>query len=104
MLALLRKFFGGTSVNYKELVNNGAIIADVRTAGEYRAGHIPGSKNFPLDNIRTQVTVLKKLNKPVITVCRSGARSGMAKSILRSAGLEVYNGGSWSSLKNKITS
>ena len=84
---------GGTTVNYKEMVSNGAIIVDVRTSAEFKAGHIPGSKNFPLDNIRTKVAELKKLNKPVITVCRSGARSGKAKGILNSAGIEVYNGG-----------
>ncbi|HNR17843.1 MAG TPA: rhodanese-like domain-containing protein [Chitinophagaceae bacterium] len=104
MLGFLKKIFGGTSVNYKELVSNGAIIVDVRSPGEYKAGHIPGSKNFPLDNIRSKVAELKKINKPVITVCRSGARSGMAKSILQSAGIEVYNGGPWTSLKNKIAS
>ncbi len=102
MLALLKKLFGGASVNYKELVSNGAIIVDVRTASEYKAGHIPGSKNFPLDNIRTKVAELKKINKPVITVCRSGARSGMAKGILKSSGIEVYNGGPWTSLKSKL--
>ena len=102
MLTLLKKLFGGTSVNYKELVNNGAIIADVRTASEYKAGHIPGSKNFPLDSIQTKIAELKKLNKPVITVCRSGNRSGMAKGILKSAGIEVYNGGPWTSLKSKL--
>ncbi|MBK8140976.1 MAG: rhodanese-like domain-containing protein [Chitinophagaceae bacterium] len=84
------------------MVSNGAIIVDVRTSAEFKAGHIPGSKNFPLDNIRTKVADLKKLNKPVITVCRSGARSGMAKGILKSAGIEVYNGGAWTSLKSKI--
>ena len=102
MLALLKKLFGGASANYKELVSNGAIIVDVRTASEYKAGHIPGSKNFPLDNIRTKVAELKKINKPVITVCRSGARSGMAKGILKSSGIEVYNGGPWTSLKSKL--
>ena len=102
MLALLKKLFGGASVNYKELVSNGAIIVDVRSAGEYKAGHIPGSKNFPVESIRSKVAELKKFNKPVITVCRSGARSGMAKGILKSAGIEVYNGGPWTSLKNKI--
>lgn len=102
MLGFLKKLFGGTTVNYKELVTNGAIIVDVRTTGEFKAGHIPGSKNFPLDNIRTKVAELKKLNKPVITVCRSGARSGVAKGILKSAGIEVFNGGAWTSLKSKI--
>jgi len=102
MLAFLKKIFSGKSVNFKELISNGAIIVDVRSAGEFKAGHIPGSKNFPLDNIRTKVAELKKLNKPVITVCRSGARSGMAKGILQSSGIEVYNGGPWTGLKNKL--
>lgn len=102
MLAFLKKIFSGHTVNYKELVSNGAIIADVRTASENKAGHITGSKNYPLDSIRSKVAELKKLNKPVITVCRSGARSGMAKGILKSAGIEVYNGGPWTSLKSKL--
>jgi rhodanese-related sulfurtransferase len=102
MLALLKKLFGGTSVNYKELVSNGAIIVDVRSISEYKGGHIPGSKNFPLDTIRTKVDGLKKLNKPVITVCHSGGRSSMAKSILKSAGIEVYNGGPWTRLIIKL--
>lgn len=102
MLALLKKLFGRAPVNYKELVSNGALIVDVRTAGEYQAGHIPGAKNIPVDSIRTKVAELKKLKKPVITVCRSGARSGMAKGILQAAGIEVYNGGPWTSLKNKL--
>ena len=102
MLGFLKKLFNGASVNYKELVNSGAIIVDVRSASEYKAGHIPGSKNFPLDTIRTKVAELKKNNKPVITVCRSGARSGMAKGILQSSGIEVYNGGPWASLKSKL--
>ena len=102
MLSLLKKIFGGTSVNYKELVNQGAVIVDVRTKSEYNTGHIQGSKNMPLDSIRTKINELKKLNKPLITVCRSGARSGMAKGILKSAGLEVYNGGPWNNLRNKL--
>lgn len=102
MLTFLKKLFGGNPVNYKELISNGAIIADVRSASEYNEGHIPGSKNLPLDSIRKKVAELKKRNKPVITVCRSGARSGMAKNILKSAGIEVYNGGPWTSLKTKL--
>lgn len=104
MITFLKKLFGGTTANFKELVNKGAVIVDVRSTGEYSAGHIPGSINYPLETIRSKVTGFKKLNKPVITVCRSGARSGQAMGILKSAGLEVYNGGPWTSLKNKIAS
>ena len=75
MLGFFKKLFGGTPVNYKELLSNGAIIVDVRSAGEYKSGHIPGSRNLPLDGIRGKIQDLKKTNKPVITVCRSGARS-----------------------------
>ena len=47
MLGFLKKLFGGASVNFKELVSNGAIIVDVRSASEYKAGHIPCSKISP---------------------------------------------------------
>lgn len=102
MIGFLKKLFIGSSVNFRELVNNGAVIIDVRSPGEYKAGHVQGSKNYPLDNIRSKIAELKKMSKPVITVCRSGSRSGIAKGILKSAGIEVYNGGAWTSLKNKI--
>lgn len=85
-----------------KLVEQGAVIVDVRTKGEFKEGHINGSRNIPLDTIRNEVQSLKKLNKPVITVCRSGNRSRMAKSILVSAGIEVYNGGAWTSLNKQI--
>lgn len=102
MLSFLQKLFGGTPVNYKELIQNGAVIVDVRTPGEFKSGHINGSKNYPLDSIRGKVNDLKKLNKPVITVCLSGGRSSMAKNILKTAGIEAYNGGPWTSLRGKI--
>ncbi|MGZ5219826.1 MAG: rhodanese-like domain-containing protein [Chitinophagaceae bacterium] len=102
MIGFFKKIFGGSQVNFRELVSNGAVIIDVRSTGEYKAGHVRDSKNYPLDNIRSKVAELKKMGKPVITVCRSGTRSGVAKGILKSAGVEVYNGGAWTSLKNKI--
>ncbi len=102
MVGLLKRIFGGTRVNYRELVNTGALIIDVRSVSEYKTGHISGSKNYPLDSLQGKLKELKKLNKPVITVCRSGARSGMAKGMLQKAGIEAYNGGPWTSLNNKI--
>lgn len=102
MLDFLKKILGSASTDYNELVTRGAIILDVRSAAEYREGHIPGSKNYPLDTISNKVNELKKLNKPVITVCRSGARSSIAKDILHTAGIEVYNGGAWTTFQGKI--
>lgn len=103
MLELIKKIMGVKTVNYAQLVREGAIILDVRTSGEYAAGHIKGSVNIPVDKLSHSVAKLKAKNKPVITCCASGVRSASAKSILRANGIsEVHNGGSWYRLKAKI--
>lgn len=76
-------------------LQKGAVIIDVRTPQEFHRGHAAGSKNIPLDRISTQVNTIKGWNKPVIACCRSGNRSGMAARRLKSAGIDVINGGSW---------
>jgi rhodanese-related sulfurtransferase len=101
MFSIFKKLFGNTT-DYKGLVSNGAIILDVRSEGEFRSGHIRGATNIPLEQVRQNIPALKKKDKPVITVCRSGVRSGMAKSVLADAGIEAYNGGAWNALQQKI--
>jgi rhodanese-related sulfurtransferase len=93
---------GGKSESVKEFMDKGAVIIDVRTVGEYREGHIKGSKNIPLDTIFSKTAEIKKLNKPVIVCCRSGMRSGQAASILKNSGVEVMNGGGWESLESRL--
>lgn len=92
----------GPKVNFSELHKNGAIIIDVRSKGEFASGHIKGATNIPLDKIKSQIQAIKKKNKTVITCCASGMRSGSAKSILASHGIEVHNGGGWRSLQSKL--
>ncbi|MBK7038556.1 MAG: rhodanese-like domain-containing protein [Bacteroidetes bacterium] len=105
MFETIKKMFGiGPSVNYAELVKEGAIILDVRSKGEYGSGHIRGSLNIAVEQLGNNLNKLKDKNKPIITCCASGMRSASAKSILRSKGYtQVYNGGSWTSLRNKIS-
>ncbi len=103
MIEFLRKLFGiGPKVDFKSLLDQGAMIVDVRTFGEFKSGHINGAVNIPLDSIRSKAAELKKKNKVIITCCRSGNRSGIAKGILTSSGITVYNGGAWDSLERKI--
>ncbi len=90
------------STDFKQLFSEGAIIIDVRSREEYNSGHIEGSRNVPLDSLKKEAAKIKSLNKPVITVCLSGGRSAVAKSILSGAGIEVYNGGGWSGLKRQL--
>lgn len=102
MLKALINLFG-QNTNYNQMVAEGAVILDVRTKGEYATGHIPGSVNIPVNQLSSSLKKLKDKNKPVITCCASGMRSASAKSILKSNGYEeVYNGGSWRSLQNKL--
>jgi phage shock protein E len=101
MINLIKNLFNRKRTDFTSLIREGAVIIDVRTAGEFREGHIPGSRNIPLDNIQSRLGEIKKLQKPVITVCRSGARSSMARSVLASGGVTVYNGGAWDQLENR---
>ncbi len=94
MLGFIKKLFG-PGVDLSEKMSEGAIILDVRSPGEYQGGHVKGSKNIPLDKIGEKMETIKKWNKPVITCCASGMRSGSAASILKRNGVEAYNAGPW---------
>jgi rhodanese-related sulfurtransferase len=100
MIALIKSLLGlGEKVNIKELIANGATVLDVRSPAEFKDGHIKGALNFPLQNLTSQMNKLKK-EQVIVTCCRSGSRSGMAKHMLKSNGfLQVHNGGPWTNLK-----
>ncbi|MBK5273350.1 MAG: rhodanese-like domain-containing protein [Bacteroidia bacterium] len=104
MIKIIKQLFGlGPKVDYTELVKQGAIILDVRSRGEYASGHIKGSINIAVDSLNNGLSKLKDKNKPIITCCASGMRSASAKSFLRAHGYtQVYNGGGWGSLQNKL--
>ena len=106
MINTIKKLLGfGPSVDYGDVVKQGAIILHVRSKGEQSGGHIKGSINVSVDALSNNLAKLKDKNKTIITCCASGMRSASAKSILKSKGYtNVYNGGGWSSLKNKIGS
>lgn len=102
-MSFLSSLFGrGPKADFKKLVEDGAVIIDVRSPMEFASGHIEGSINIPLDKVKIQAKGIQKMNKPVITCCLSGGRSGVAKNILKTEGIEVYNGGGWASLNNKL--
>ncbi len=103
MFEAIKNFFTSEKPDYSQLVKDGAVILDVRTKGEFAGGHIRGSINIAVDQLKNNLNKLKDKDKTIITCCASGMRSASAKSILKSNGYtSVYNGGGWSSLKNKI--
>jgi rhodanese-related sulfurtransferase len=66
------------------------ILVDVREPFEFKAKHIQGSKNIPLDKIETAIERLKPI-KTVYVHCQSGGRSSSACEILSNAGINVVN-------------
>ncbi len=83
------------SAEIKEYLEKGAVVLDVRTVEEWNEGHSEGAKHIVLQTIPNNVDEIKAWNKPVIAVCRSGARSGQATQFLQNHGVDVINGGPW---------
>lgn len=63
-----------------------AVLLDVRTPQEFREGHIPGSRNLPLQQLEEISFEVPEENTPLFVYCQSGARSRQAVSLLRHMG------------------
>jgi len=110
-MGLFDMFKGGAStqeIPHDDLVaalkTKAVALVDVREPGEYAAGHVDGATNLPLS--RFDANLLPK-GKPVVLICRSGARSGQALAKARGAGMSDirhYRGGcmGWSSAGGKL--
>ncbi|MHB8915750.1 MAG: rhodanese-like domain-containing protein [Thiobacillus sp.] len=94
---LLWSFIGGkvsgvTQVDTLEatrLINQEALVLDVREDKEFVAGHIPKARHIPLSALASRLGELEKFkNKPVVVNCRSGQRSARACGILKKHGFE----------------
>lgn len=73
----------------------GALLVDVRSAGEFAAANAPGTVNIPLGDLGNRLHDIPR-TAPVVVGCASGTRSGMAKLLLKKNGYtEVHNIGAW---------
>ena len=72
---------------------------DVRTPAEFAQGHVEGALNLSHDQIREDHPLLVSgdlpKDKPILAYCRSGRRSGIAKSLLEPMGYTVIDVGSF---------
>ena len=81
----------------KRLLEEGSVqVIDVREKSERDEGYIPGSLNIPYRLLREAGRDSVDTAKPVVTICESGARAGIAASVLVAAGVDarpVLHGG-----------
>ncbi|HNP71604.1 MAG TPA: rhodanese-like domain-containing protein [Kouleothrix sp.] len=72
-------------VQSRQAAGEKLFILDVREPAEYAEGHIAGSKLMPLSQISQRSAGLPR-EQPIVVVCHSGSRSGVAQSVLKRAG------------------
>lgn len=103
MFALLKNLiFQENTENLSELINNGAFLVDVRSPQEFQSGSVKGAVNIPLEKVQNELPKFKDKTH-IIVFCRSGNRSGQAKSILEQNGItNVTNGGSWQNVNKYL--
>jgi rhodanese-related sulfurtransferase len=81
---------GGQSVGPMDavrLLNEGALLLDVRTKAEFDSGHVLDARHVPQEELAKSTETLKKYrDKVVVACCESGMRSGAAGRVLRAQG------------------
>lgn len=81
-----RLFGGGKEIGTLEatrLINNNALVLDVRDAKEFATGHIPGAKHIPLAELEPRLGEFAKFKeKPLIVSCRNDLQSAQAIRLL----------------------
>lgn len=101
VLAILLLLRRGTRISSKaaaEFLRNGAVVIDVRSAGEFTAGHLPNTVNIPLSEIETVIArKVQDKSQVLLLHCQTGSRSGEAKKKLKALGyVNAFNLGSYS--------
>jgi rhodanese-related sulfurtransferase len=94
---LLWSFIGGKlsgvngvdTLEATRLINQDALVLDVREDKEFVVGHIPKARHIPVGSLKARIAELEKFkSKPIIVNCRSGQRSAQACGILKKHGFE----------------
>lgn len=69
----------------QQLVQQGALLVDVREQNEYDEVHAEGATLIPLSEFEARHAELPK-DRPLVMICRSGARSARAGEFLEAQG------------------
>lgn len=79
-----------TAAEAHQAAKSGALLVDVREPDEWRAGHVAKSRHIPLSHLGDHLNELPS-DRPIITVCRTGRRSGIAAKTLNGKNFQAAN-------------
>lgn len=91
VMAILYLRFGVSRISGDEarkLVQEGALLVDVRSPGEFAGGHIEGAINIPMQDLKGRLDELGDNRSEIVVYCQSGGRSAIAKRLLERNGFE----------------
>ena len=75
-----------------DLLSADVDLVDVRDEREWLAGHVPGTRNIPLETLRADPDAYLARTKPIVFVCARGVRSLTAAKLAERLGYpKVYN-------------
>jgi rhodanese-related sulfurtransferase len=91
--ARVHAFAALSAMQAVRLMNQGALVIDLRSKELYDAGHIVDARNVPVAELESQAETLKKWReKSVITYCDSGANgASAARSLMKLGFTKVFN-------------
>lgn len=67
-------------------LENGAMLVDVRSSGEFASGHLDGAINIPVGELERRTDELGNTDALIVLYCASGARSASARRALAGRG------------------
>ena len=96
IMELRRKASGTINIDTSDavkLINNDAVVLDLRSAEAYGRGHIVSARSLPHDELEAKIaSVAKDKAKPIVAVCDNGISSTRSVNLLRQQGYESVYG------------
>ena len=81
------------AVEVVKLINNDAVVIDLRSVDAFSKGHIVNARNIPSDELEAKMSNLEALkSKSIVAVCDAGVSSTKAVTALRAAGFDSAYG------------
>jgi len=76
-----------------KLINNDAVVIDIRSTDAFSRGHIVNARNIPRDELDAKLDQLQKYKTtPIVAVCDAGVTTTGVVSKLRAEGFESVFG------------